>query len=146
MSYTQGILKLGRFGISGIIATATNISCLYLLTDVLGFWYILSTIISFFIAFSVSFTLQKYWTFKDTAHRKITRQAPLFLALTSFNLILNTALMYASVEYLGIHYLIAQFVISALIACQSYFLYGKVIFKRAKTESGTGGIRTLEAR
>ena len=138
MSYTQWILKLGRFGISGIIATATNISCLYLLTDVFGFWYILSTIISFIIAFSVSFSLQKYWTFKDTAHHKITRQAPLFLALTTLNLALNTALMYLSVEYLGIHYLLAQFIISALIACQSYFLYGKVIFKKSDAESGTG--------
>jgi putative flippase GtrA len=46
------------------------------------------------------------------------------------NLVLNTVLMYLFVEKIGLYYLIAQIVASALIAVESFFVYQRLIFRR----------------
>lgn len=126
--------KIVRFLISGGTATLTNLVLLYAFTDLLGIWYIASAIAAFIIAFIVSFTLQKFWTFGDMSRDGMHRQAIIYFTAGALNLCLNTVLLYVFVEYIGSHYLISQIIISALIAIENYFIYQFLIFKRSRIE------------
>lgn len=122
--------KVVRFLISGGTATLTNLILLYVLTDFVRLWYVVSAIVAFVVAFFVSFILQKFWTFRDLSQENIHRQAVIYFLAALFNLCLNTVLLYVLVEYFGVHYMIAQFFVSAAIAIENYFIYQCLIFNR----------------
>lgn len=122
--------KLGRFVTSGGSAAIVHLFILWLLTEVAGIWYLLSSVVGFFVAFSVSFTLQKYWTFKEVSFNRIKIQTGFYLVIALFNLFLNTAMMYWLVDFLDIHYLLAQIIVGLLIAIWSYLAYSRFIFHR----------------
>ncbi len=122
--------KIGRYLIAGGTAAFTNIALLFVFTDFLGIWYIASAIMAFILAFIVSFTLQKYWTFQDGSKDQIHRQAVIYLTVAVVNLLVNTGLLYLQVEYLGVYYIFAQLIASALIAVESFFVYQIFIFKK----------------
>lgn len=125
--------RIFRFLVSGGTSTFTNIFLLYLFTDIFGIWYIISAVMAFIAAFIVSFSLQKFWTFNDMSKDGIHRQAIIYFTAALINLFINAGLLYVFVEYLKLHYLIAQVIISVFIAIENYFIYQFVIFKRTIT-------------
>lgn len=122
-----------RFLLSGGVGFATTMVLLYFFTDILGLWYLFSFVIAFFIATAVSFTLQKLFTFNDSTFgaRRVSGQAVLFFSLASFNLGANSVLLYMLVEYGALHYLLAQFLVSLLIAIWNFLCY-RYIFRVAE--------------
>ncbi len=122
-------VKVFRFLISGGTATATNLAILYILTSIFGIWYIASAVFSYIASFFVSFSLQKFWTFRDSSRDGMHIQAGVYFAVGAGNLIINTLMLYAFVEYASIHYMLAQFISGAVIAVESYFLYHFFIFR-----------------
>ena len=85
--------KIGRYLIAGGTAAFTNIALLFVFTDFLGIWYIASAIMAFILAFIVSFTLQKYWTFQDTTG-KWQLQLPFYLTVAAVGLGISDAFVY----------------------------------------------------
>ena len=124
-----------RFLTSGGIAFSVNISFLYLLTDVLGVWYLFSSMLASISAFFVSFTMQKFWTFQSKDKKGVTKELFLTLLLVLFNLCVNTVLMYLFVEYIHLHYITAQIVAAIILAIETYFVYKHFIFKLKTTSN-----------
>ena len=120
--------KVAKFFISGGSAAALHFSLLYFLTNVLGVWYLASTTIGFIAAFAVSFMLQKFWTFKDRATDRLYVQLTLYFIVALGNLGLNTVGMYFLVSSVGIWYLSAQVLTTAVLAIESFFVYRYLIF------------------
>lgn len=121
--------KTGRFLISGGLAAGTNLTLLYILTDWFGIWYLISSAIAFGVAFCISFTLQKFWTFQDRSREEMHFQAGLFFMFALINLGLNTICLYYLVEFTRLHYLVAQIIVSIFIAIENYFIYQRLIFR-----------------
>lgn len=120
--------RIARFVISGGTATAANLTVLFVLTHYLSLWYILSSVIAFCTAFSISFLLQKLWTFQDKSREGAHIQMVLFLGIVLFGLGVNTALIYTFVEFMGVHYLVAQLMSGVLIAIGNFFSYKHIVF------------------
>ena len=127
-------VKLMKFVLGGASAAVVDLFFLYFFTH-LGIWYVGSAVLAFLVAFGVSFTMQKFWTFKDQSLVYVHRQLASYLAVTICNLVLNTILVYCFVEYFGAHYIFAQIIAGALIAVESYLVYSKVIFKNVNRVS-----------
>lgn len=121
--------KIFRFLVSGGISAGVDLILLYVLTDIFGVWYLVSTIVAFILAFFVSFGLQKFWTFRDHSREGMSTQAGTYFLIAACNLALNTFLVYVFVDYLNFHYLLAQIVASILIACESFFVYQRFVFR-----------------
>lgn len=119
-----------RFLISGGTAVTTELIFLYIFTDFFGLWYEFSLVIAFFIAFCVSFTLQKFWTFEDSRTDRMHIQASWYFILALCNLAFNAVALYLLVQYAHLWYLFAQVIISAVIAIMNFILYKFVIFKK----------------
>lgn len=118
-----------KYIISGGTAAAVNLLLLFFLTDVLGFWYVISAVLAFIVAFIVSFCFQKFWTFEDRSTERVRAQATVYFVVAIVNLTINTVLIYSFVELLAIHYLIAQIFSGIIIACESFFIYRRFIFR-----------------
>ena len=131
---SEGILRIARFGVSGITALCTNIAVLYALLYV-GLWYLFASIIGFLTGFIVSFTLQKFWTFRDHSTDAIRSQALIYFLIVLVNLGLNTALVYLLVENVHLRPVIAQVTSAFLIAGESFFAYRILVFRTATTEN-----------
>jgi len=128
---TAMILKYKRiikYLIAGGTAALVDLSLLYVLTDLLGFWYLFSTSLAFAAAFFVSFFLQKFWTFRDNGKERIYQQLGAYLAVALTNFCLNALLMYALVDGFKVWYLFAQVIAGGSIACESYLIYKFLIF------------------
>ena len=126
-----------KYLITGGTAASADLVLLYILTDILGVWYLISASLAFAIAFFVSFFLQKFWTFRDGDKEIMYQQMGVYLAVALSNLALNAALMYALVDGFKVWYMLAQIMASGLIACESYFIYKLLIFnKNSKLENG----------
>lgn len=123
--------KLVRYLFSGGTAAVTDLVLLYVFTDICHIWYLVSSVLAFLVAFGVSFVLQKFFTFQDHGTEGMHRQAMIYFAVTSTNLVLNTGLIYLFVQYTGMNYIIAQIVTSILIAIESYLVYQAFIFKKS---------------
>jgi dolichol-phosphate mannosyltransferase len=129
--------KIFRYLFSGGTATAINFILLYVFTDLVGLYYIFSVILSFIIAVTVSFMLQKFWTFQNASKENMKKQAVVYVIVSFINVIINVAFVYALVEFAGLHYLVAQFVSSIFIATESFFIYQFFIFKKVEVLPST---------
>lgn len=119
-----------KFVFSGGLAALVTVVTLYFFTDIVGLWYVASSVIGFLAGFGISFILQKFWTFRDHSTDKIKSQTFFYFITIVCNLIINTYGIYVFVHYLGLFYIVAQIIVGLLIACVSYFIYGKLIFKK----------------
>ena len=122
--------RVVKYLASGGMAALVDLALLFALTEWVRLYYILSAALAFIIAFMVSFTLQKFWTFGDHDTEEIGRQAFLYFTVSFANLIINTALMYIFVEYVHLFYMLSQIIAGLLIAISSFFIYRRFIFHR----------------
>jgi putative flippase GtrA len=122
------VYKLIRYGISGASATFTHLFLLYLFTDILRIYYLISTSMAFVCAFFVSFMMQKYWTFRNKDNTRVKKQMGLFFFIAITNLCLNALGMKTMVDFIGLNHLISQVMVSLGIAAWSFFAYS-YIFK-----------------
>ena len=120
------LAKILRFLIAGGIGAGVNVGVLYLLTGVLGVWYIASAVVAFIVSYGLSFVLQKFWTFQDASRERMHVQAGWYIAIALLNLGLNTGILYLFVHYGHIEYLIAQLITSLVIAGESFWAYRAV--------------------
>ncbi|MEI6596731.1 MAG: GtrA family protein, partial [bacterium] len=135
INFLQKYKRIIKYLIAGGTAASVDLVLLYILTDILGVWYLISACVAFSIAFFVSFFLQKFWTFRDRDKEVIYKQMRIYLIVALANLALNAVLMYALVDGFKIWYMLAQFIISGLIAIESYLVYKHFIFnKNSKTK------------
>ncbi|KKT81613.1 MAG: hypothetical protein A3B99_00660 [Candidatus Yanofskybacteria bacterium RIFCSPHIGHO2_02_FULL_44_12b] len=111
-----------RFLVAGGAGTLVYYGVLYCLTEFLGIWYIASAIIAWTLNWGINFTLQKRYTFRDKSTGTVNRQLRQYFAMAIGFLVLNTTLLYAMVEYLGMDYLIAQLILSAIFSILSFFI------------------------
>ncbi len=122
--------KILRFIFSGGIAFISHISILFVLVHYFNLWYLVSTMIAFTFAVTVSYSLQKFFTFQNYSTKNMHRQFLSFLFFALCMLGLNTLLMYIFVDIIGFWYISSQIVINIFTAFFSYIIYNKVIFSK----------------
>ena len=120
--------SLFKYLVSGGSSACANLGILYLLTEYAHVHYLQSAVLSFTVAFFISFLLQKFWTFQDMRKEVIHQQMIWYLCLSLINLLVNTLLIYILVEYAHLWYLAAAVVSGALLAVSNFFIYKHVIF------------------
>jgi len=123
---------IGRYLFAGGIGALTNISLLFVFTEYVGLYYLVSASLSFILACCVGFLLQKFWTFQERSIESMHTQAIGYLTISTVNFFLNTALLYFLVEKIHLWYIFAQVIASGLIAISSFLLYRYVIFLEKK--------------
>ena len=112
---------------------------LWLLSSVLGVWYLAASIASYVLAMAYNFFLQRAWTFSGGSG-SVMSHAFLFAAANLLGLAINTAIVYLFVETMGLWYLAAQAVASVLVAVQSFFAYRWIFARRVEAPHAGGDL------
>lgn len=121
---------LVRYVISGGTAAVVDLSALYIFNNIFDIHYILAAIMAYLVAFFVSFTLQKFWTFRSHSTENIHSQAIFYLGVSLFGLTINTMLMYLFVDFFHVSVLLSQIFVGLIVACCTFPLSRYLVFKK----------------
>lgn len=110
---------LRKYIIVGFIATIIDFGVLFLLTDLVGLYYLASASISFVLAAAFNYYFNRTWTFQSTGKRR--KQLPVFFTIAILGLILNNNIIYASVEQFNLHYLLGKALATGIVIFWNFF-------------------------
>jgi len=127
----KGVIK---FVIAGCLAGGSDLVFLFLFHGLLLWGIVISTSIAFILSFLVSFTLQKFWTFRNYHRDRMFGQLCLYLFNAFIGLNLNGFLMHLLVYRYQIWYLLAQVIVSSVIGLYNFVVYKFIVFKKNKNE------------
>jgi len=108
-----GAMRFLKFGLVGLSGVLVNEGLLWLLTENLGLYYLLSAAIAVETAIITNFILNDIWTFRD---RRTPGNKSLLGRGLKFNLVslgglgINIAILWTVTEVVGISYLIANLI------------------------------------
>ena len=97
-----------RYVIVGGFAFACDSSTLYVLTAVLGVYYLISAAVGFGLGLVVNYLLSRSWVFERRTLSSASVEATVFSAIGIAGLGLNEAILWTFQDKLGISYLIAK--------------------------------------
>ena len=102
------IAEFFKFAFVGLIGTLINVAILYFLTEYFGIYYMFSAIISFIVAMTNNFILNKIWTFKENIRLNTGRKYIQFSIVSVIALLINLFFLYLFTEIFKIYYIISQ--------------------------------------
>ena len=121
--------QLTKFAIAGLIFAVVNILILYALTDLIGIYYIISSIIAFFLGSTGNFLLNKKWTFKERIrHHDLLSKYAKAMSVNISAVIITLALLFILTEFLNIYYLISQTIAMTVAFVANFIGNKKIVF------------------
>lgn len=108
------INQMLKFGVVGVIAFVVDYTVLYGLTELFHVYYLFSAIISFLASLVVNYILSIKWVF-DVNKKQTLKDVIIFTVLSTFGLLINSIVMYLSVEQLKIHYMVGKLIATFVV-------------------------------
>lgn len=103
------IVEFGKFAVVGIIGTMVDFGVYSVLTRLLGFYYLLATAISVFLAIINNFFLNKYWTFKRGHSGRTGQEYIKFFIVSLINYFFNLGITYFIMEHTHAEVLVGSY-------------------------------------
>ena len=122
------VKQLIRFGIVGVIATIIDYVILYLLTEYLDVYYLMSSTISFIISLIVNYLLSIYWVFAVKKKQTI-KEVMLFIILSVIGLIVNQLILYIGTNIFNLYYMMSKLIATILVMIYNFITRKKFIEK-----------------
>jgi putative flippase GtrA len=119
---------------AGFTAGVIDLVFLFIFHHLFSWPIVMATSVAFVSSFAVSFTLQKFWTFRDFNQEKAAGQFTLYILNAFVGLNLNGFFMHMLVNRHHIWYLLAQLMVNMVIGTYNFFIYRYVVFKKEKNE------------
>ena len=125
------IAQLVRYLISGCTAVGTNLAILYVLVEFGGLHYLSASAFAYSIGIIASFSLHKFFTFRENSLQRAHIQIALYLCVIGLGFLTNLALMWLLVEFIHIPYFLAAIITNGAIAVANFFAYRLLVFRRS---------------
>jgi len=123
-----------KFLIAGCLAGAADLILLFIFHGIFGWHIVISTSLAFIFSFLVSFTLQKFWTFRNFSQEKAVGQFILYILNAFIGLNLNAYFMNLLVMHYHVWYILAQIIVDLVIGIYNFVIYRQIVFKIGKNE------------
>lgn len=120
------MMQPARFVGAGSLGVMLYYITLYVLTEFGGVWYIASALIASLLNITSNFVLQKIWTFENATFRGVRRQVLQYSCMVGAFFCLNLAGLYALVQFLGMWYMAAQVILTAVITVLSFYISRRI--------------------
>lgn len=125
------LMRVARFGFSGVVSTVIHAGVLFVLVDFLGLDPVVSTLPAFLVANINTYLMNRFWVFK--ARTGSATQFVVFFIVSIVSLLVNTLGMYIGTRILDLPYKITL-VISVIVAAAITYLLHKVLTFREKSQ------------
>lgn len=123
-----------KFFVAGCLAGGTDLIFLFLFHGLLGWHVVAATTMAFILSFLVSFTLQKFWTFRNYSQDKMFIQLTLYVLNVLLGLYLNGLFMHILVTDHNVWYLLAQIIVNLALGVWNFIVYKFIVFKNETNE------------
>ena len=112
---TNWKIQLFRYIIVGGVAFIVDYSLLFVLTEHVGFHYIVSATFSFIAGLVVNYIISTSWIFRNSKLSSTTVEFVIYGAIGVVGVVLNNILLYLFTDILHIHYMISKLITAALV-------------------------------
>ena len=126
--YNKLIKQMLKFGIVGGLAFLIDYGVFSLLNQIFGIHYLISSVISFSVSVIFNYIMSIKWVF-DVNKNQTTKDFAVFMILSIIGLLLNSFIMYISVDLINIHELISK-IIATFIVMIYNFITRKIFVER----------------
>lgn len=109
------INQLFKFGIVGGIAFVIDYGLLYLLTEKIGIYYLVSSLISFSVSVIFNYIASVLWVFDVDKEKSEVRNFIYFIGLSIVGLGINELIMWGGVDKLHIYYMLVKLFATAVV-------------------------------
>ena len=120
--------QLFRFGIVGFTAFLIDAGLLYVLTEYLHIYYLISSVTSFIVSLIYNYILSIFWVF-DVKKKQTYKEVLLFTILSVIGLGVNQLVMYIGVDLLNVYYMLCK-IISTIIVMVYNFVTRKIFIEK----------------
>lgn len=120
------------YGIFGVITTIVNFAVFWVLSDVLGVYYMIANVIAWVIAVAVAFVTNKLWVF-ESKNWKSTIWIPECIGFVTARLatgLLDMGLMYLMVSIIGMPKMCAKLISDVVVTIGNYVLSKLLVFRK----------------
>ena len=123
----QTFRQFVRYGIIGSSSVLIDMVFLYVLTEVAGFWYMVSAVIATTTVVFFNFFMNRNWSFASNGLMR--RQMVKYSMLLGFNYLYSIFGLYFFVEFFHLHYLMGKIIIALTMVTWNFALFKFVIYK-----------------
>lgn len=121
-------MQVLKFGVVGGTAFLIDASLLYVLTEFLGVYVLISSVISFLVSLIFNYLLSIFWVF-DVSKKQTVKDVLFFAFLSVIGLGVNQIVMYLGVEIFHIYYMLCK-VIATFIVMVYNFVTRKIFIEK----------------
>ena len=107
-----------RFALVGTAATATTYAVLIVGVEGLHINAVTASVAGYMLGIVVNYILNYRYTFGSDQHHHVV--IPKFLTVMTVGMFINAVVMYAAINWLGLHYLLAQLTAVAVVLMWSF--------------------------
>jgi len=109
------IKQLLKFGVVGVIAFVIDYLVLFICTEFLGIYYLISSLISFSVSTVFNYIASVKWVFNVNQERRRRKNFVLFIVFSIVGLGLNQLIMWFGVDVLHIYYMLVKIGATAIV-------------------------------
>ena len=109
------IKQIMKFGVVGVVAFVIDYLVLFVCTEYLGIYYLISSFISFSVSTVFNYIASVRWVFDVNQKKNKKKNFVLFIVFSIIGLGLNQAIMWFGVEVLYIYYMFVKIGATAIV-------------------------------
>ncbi|MDD3178563.1 MAG: GtrA family protein [Candidatus ainarchaeum sp.] len=121
--------KIGKYLFFSVIATLVDIVCLYIFTEFLNVFYLVSASLSYCVGMVIAFFGNKKYTFENKTDKKNITKFIEFTIISLIGLVLNIILIKIFTENLGLWYILSKIITVVIIFFAKYIAHKKIVFR-----------------
>ena len=128
--YHASRTEFTRYFWAGCLAFLVDFTLLLFLTEVAKINYLYSNLAAVSVGIMISYLLCVSWVFDNRRYNQVIFELPIFALTSIVGVLLNESLLWASVEFGGIHYLAAKVVVTLAVFVVNFCLKKVILFQR----------------
>lgn len=118
-----------KFCIVGAWNTVIDFLVYLALTRLIYIYYVAATIVSFLVAATISYFLNKFWTFRDYQKDRMARQYLRFIVIGSIGALLSATILFSTVHFFRFYDLVGKMTAVVVVVIWNFFANKKWTFK-----------------
>lgn len=118
------INQILKFGVVGSIAFIIDYSILFVCTEFIGIYYLISSLISFLISTFFNYKASMTWIFNSNNNKNSYKKSDkfcIFFILSIIGLLINQSLMYLGSEIIRLHYMMTKIIATIVVMFFNFF-------------------------
>ena len=109
------LIQIFKFAIVGGIATVIDFVFLYFFREFCHFPVLVSNTLSFCISVIYNYIASVKWVFDVNKEKDAKKQFIIFIVFSVIGLLLNNAIMWVTVDFLSIYYMLAKIIATVIV-------------------------------